>query len=451
MPEERISSLLERERALETLEAALTQVKTGRGCVALVYGESGIGKTAIAGSFAARHAPHMRVFAAGCEALQTPRPFGPLIDVADRLPARVARAMHAQEPYNRLFPDLLAWAREAPTLLVLEDLHWADWSTLDLVRYISRRIDDVPLLLVLTYRDDEVSLAHPLLQVLGGLPREVTRRIALAPLSEQAVSQLASHAGRSGAGVHRITGGNPFFVTELLACENSAVPASVRDAVLARVGALSSAAQAVARWVSVVPQEIERALLEELARPESGAIDECQSRGILLGGAQALRFRHELARSCVEQSVPAERREQMHAAVFNALSRGADADLLLARRVHHAQQAGLADAVADLAPRAARAAAASSAHRDAAAMYAVALRHADRLALPALLEVLEAQAIECTLIQALDAATAARERALTLHRQTGDLRAQGWNLTRLAARGPRRSTTRPKRLRCWNK
>jgi len=434
MAEERISSLLERERALEILEAALTQVKAGRGCVALVYGEAGIGKTAIAGSFAARHAPQMRVLATGCEPLQTPSPFGPLIDVADRLPARVARAMHAREPYNRLFPDLLAWAREAPTLLVLEDLHWADWSTLDLVRYISRRIDDVPLLLVLTYRDDEVSLDHPLLQVLGGLPREVTRRIALAPLSEQAVVRLAGHAGRSGAGMHRITGGNPFFVTELLACDDSdAVPVSVRDAVLARVGALSPAAQAVALWASVVPQEIERALLEELARPQSGAIDECQSRRILLGSAQALRFRHELARSCVEQSVPAEQRGPMHAAVFRALSRRADADLLLARRVHHAQQAGLADAVVDLAPRAARAAAASSAHRDAAAMYAVALRHADRLALPALLEVLEAQAIECALIQALDAATEARERALALHRQTGNLRAQGWNLTRLAA------------------
>jgi DNA-binding CsgD family transcriptional regulator len=432
MAEERISSLLERERALESLEAALTQVRAGRGSVALVLGEAGIGKTAIAGLFAGRHAAQMRVLAADCEALQTPRPFGPLIDIADRLPARVARAMHAGEPYNGLFPDLLAWAREAPTLLVLEDLHWADWATLDLVRYVARRIDDVPLLLLLTYRDDEVSLDHPLLQVLGGLPRDVTRRIALAPLSAQAVARMAGNAGRSDTGVHRITGGNPFFVTELLACDDGAVPASVRDAVLARVGALSPAARAVASWVSVAPQEIERVLLQELAAPESGAIDECQSRGILLGGANALRFRHELARTCVEQSLPAERRTQMHAAVFAALSRRADADLLLARRVHHAQQAGLADAVADLAPRAARAAAAASAHRDAAAMYAVALRHADRLAPPALLEVLEAQATECTLIQAVDAAAAARQRALALHRQSGDLRAQGWNLTRLA-------------------
>ena len=432
MPIEQISLLLERADAFATFAGALEQAKRGRGCVVLVAGEAGIGKTALVGRFVELCGSQVRVLTAGCQALQTPRPFGPLVDVADRLPARIARAMHAGEPYSGLFPDFLAWARAAPTVIVLEDLHWADAATLDLVRYVSRRMESAPVLLMLTYRDDELALEHQLRHVLAGLPRDVTRRMALAPLSEDAVMQLARSAGRSGQGVHRVSGGNPFFVTELLACDEGAVPASVRDAVLARVGALEPAARAVAQWVSVAPLEMEPALLEELAAPQAGAIDQCEARGVLLDVAGALRFRHELARNCVERSLPADQRSRMHAAMFAALGRRADADRLLARRVHHAQQAGLVDAVVELAPRAARAAAAASAHRDATALYALALRHADRFARPALLEVLEAQAGECGLVQALEEAAAVREQALALHRESGDLRAQGWNLTRLA-------------------
>jgi DNA-binding CsgD family transcriptional regulator len=429
---ERDSSLLERADALAALTGALRTAQSGHGTVVVVAGEAGIGKTALVSHFAAQSAAKMRQLIAGCEALQTPRPFGPIVDVAERLPGRIARAMHAGEPYSGLFPDFLAWAREAPTLLVLEDLHWADGATLDLVRYVSRRIESAPVLLVVTYRYDEIALEHPLRQVLSGLPRESTRRIALAPLSEGAVTQLAHNAGRTNDDLHRITGGNPFFVTELLACDTGVVPASVRDAVLARVGALPPAAREVALWASVVPQEIERSLLHELAQPDPLAVEQCEERGVLIDAAGALRFRHELARACVEQWLPRERHARMHAAVFDALGRRPDADRLLARRVHHAQQAGLADAVVALAPLAARAAAAASAHRDAAALYALALRYADRFERAALLEVLEARASECTLIQAVDDAVAARDQALVLHRESGDLRAQGWNLTRLA-------------------
>jgi DNA-binding CsgD family transcriptional regulator len=425
--------LLERESAFAALDAALGDATRGNGAVVLVSGEAGIGKTAVVGRLAERCAAAARVLMAGCEALNAPRPFGPLVDLAHLLPARVARALHAGEPYSGLFPDLLAWLRDKPTLLVLEDLHWADAATLDLVRYVGRRLDSARVLLVVTYRDDEVTLEHPLLQVLGSLPRDRTRRIALAPLSEGAVRQLALAAGRSAADLHRVTGGNPFFVTEVLAGDHGSVPPSVRDAVLARLGKLSPTAREIALWVSLVPQEIERELLAQLVALDAAAIDETQTRGVLIGTAQALRFRHELARTCVEQWLPSERRAQMHAAVFAALSRRPDAETMLVRRVHHAQQAGLEDAVVELAPRAARAAAKASAHRDAASLYGLVLRQSTRLPHATLVEILEARANECTWIQALDEAAAAREQAIELHRASGDRRACGWNLSRLAA------------------
>lgn len=435
MPLSRDPLLLERESALATLAAALADAAQARGTCVLVGGEAGIGKSVLVNGFARAAGLPARTLFARCEAMFTPRPLGPLVDLASQLPASLGEALHAGQLYNGLFPAFLQWLRHAPTLLVFEDLHWADAATLDLVRYIGRRLDGVATLLVLTYRDDELALAHPLRQVLGSLPPASVRRITLLPLSEGAVTALARQAGRSPADLHRITAGNPFFVTEVLAAEGGGVPLSVRDAVLARLGGLSPAARAVAQSLSVVPLPIARAELADLLGADAShgaALDECLEHGVLVSDLQSLRFRHELARVCIEQSLPPERRRALHAQVFAALSRSATAMALLARRVFHAEQAGLAQDVIELAPEAARAAAAGSAHRDAAALYGLALKHAARIPPAALAAILEGRAVECTLIQAHDDAAAAREQALALHRAAGDRRAQGWNLTRLA-------------------
>jgi predicted ATPase len=122
-----------------------------------------------------------------------------------------------------------------PALLVIEDAHWADEATLDFLRFIGRRIVRLPALLVITFRDDETGPTHPLRRVTGELPSGVTRRVRLRPLSPVAVKTLAREAGRAESELHAITGGNPFFVTELLAAgdEEGEVPVTVRDAVLA--------------------------------------------------------------------------------------------------------------------------------------------------------------------------------------------------------------------------
>jgi DNA-binding CsgD family transcriptional regulator len=427
--------LLERDQALAGLNAALASAERGKGGSVLVSGEAGIGKSALVERFAHEQASRIRTLFGRCESMLMPRPLGPLVDLAARLPPSVGQALHAGQLYSSLFPAFLDWLRQAPTLLVFEDLHWADAATLDLVRYVGRRLGDVATLLVLTYRDDELALAHPLRQVLGSLPATSVRRITPAPLSEAAVKSLAEDSGWAPSDLHRVTGGNPFFVTEVLAARGSGVPISVRDAVLARLGQLTPAARELAQRLSVVPQPVGRNELAELLAaetPDDDALDECLQRGMLVGDLDALRFRHDLARVCIEHSLPPMRRRALHAQVFAALSRRSDAARVLARRVFHAEQAGLAEQVVELAPQAARVASAASAHRDAAALYGLALSHAAIIGPAALIELLEGRAVACTLIQAHDDAAAAREQALALHRASGDRRGQGWNLARLA-------------------
>ena len=279
--------LLEREDALATLNAAIADAGQGHGGCVLVAGEAGIGKSAVVGRIARQHDARIRTLVARCDAMFTPRPLGPLVDLADRLPPSLGQALHAGQTYNGLFPAFLDWLRQTTTLLVFEDLHWADAATLDLVRYVGRRLDGVGAALVLTYRDDELALAHPLRQVLGSLPGASTHRIMLAPLSEDAVTQMAGHAGPSLHDLYRVTGGNPFFVTEVLAGDGSGVPLSVRDAVLARLGGLTPAARALAQQASVVPHQ-DRA---RLARGTSRAGRDCDRRqsGRLSGAWRAHR------------------------------------------------------------------------------------------------------------------------------------------------------------------
>src|SRR5215213_641283 len=182
-------SLLERERPMAEILSAVERMAVDGGRVVALVGEAGIGKTSLLDSVARQVCDRVRVLWAGCEALFTPRPLGPLHDIAAELD------VDPDAPRDRLFPAVLAAARRVPTLLIVEDVHWADHATLDLLKYLSRRIARAPLLLALSYRDDEMGPGHPLIMLLGEAGSTL-RRIALQPLSLKAVERLAS--GRSG-------------------------------------------------------------------------------------------------------------------------------------------------------------------------------------------------------------------------------------------------------------
>jgi DNA-binding winged helix-turn-helix (wHTH) protein/tetratricopeptide (TPR) repeat protein len=407
--------LIERDAELETLAALLAEAG-GEGRLALVMGEAGIGKTTLLEAFVRTSAAH--ACWGSSDALFTPRPLGAVQDLATGLGGELPGLIADAAPREAIFGATLAALEAAtkPCVLVLEDLHWADEATLDWLKFVARRLPRLPgILLLASYRDDEVVGGHPLRTVLGELPSKVTRRLALDPLSPHAVERLASTAGRSGSELWEVTGGNPFFVTEALSTGAGSVPATVRDAVVARASRLSAAARAVLDAASVIPNRVDRSLLAALADPPSVAVTECLDCGMLRIAVDDLSFRHELARLALQEELPPDRRRELHRLAFRALvtrSDGSDP----ARLVHHAAEAGERTEVLRLAPLAAEQAAALGAHREAAAHCRTALAHAEDSAPEERADLLERLSYECYLTDQLDEALETRQHAVEIWR-----------------------------------
>ncbi len=311
----RSDELLDRAGQLAVLEEALTSVGSdGTGTVVVACGEAGVGKTALLRSFCNAVGRRRRVLWGTCDPLFTPRPFGPLFAIAEANGAVLGPALAQGASPQQV---ALALARELrsslPALLVLEDLHWADEATLDVFTLLVRRAETVPALVVGTYRDDALEKAHPLRRVLGELATTTAvRRLRLAPLSPEAVGQLAAPHGVDGRELYDKTGGNPFFVVEVLAGGSEDIPATVNDAVLARAMRLSPSARELLEAAAVVPQRAELWLLEALAGGAVGAVDECVAAGMLVAQGDGVVFRHELARLSLESSVGPASKARLH-------------------------------------------------------------------------------------------------------------------------------------------
>lgn len=402
-----LPNLVERDDALARLRLAL-EGAAQVGQIALVAGEAGIGKTSVLRALAAHHATAGgRLWWGGCDALDTPQPLAPLLDIARE--ARPAWAARVAGPRPALFEAVLAALQPpaVPTLIVVEDVHWADDATLDLLKFLGRRMAACRALLVLSYRDDEVNPRHPLRRVLGELPPASVTRVALRRLSDAGVQTLARQAGRPAEGLHRISGGNPFFVTELLRADaERPVPASVQDLVLSRFARLPAPAQALLRLVALVPGSTERWLVEALLAPSVAVLDVTLASGLVVADGDTLAYRHELGRVAVEQALPAPVAAALHAQLLAALA--ARPDAAPARLVHHALGAGDTVALSRLAPKAAREARQRGAHREAAAHWRTSLRYGRPADAAEHLAWLEAHATECQLTDQLDEATATR-------------------------------------------
>jgi DNA-binding SARP family transcriptional activator/tetratricopeptide (TPR) repeat protein len=355
-------TLIERSEAGHQLDAAFTEAQRGLGAVILVSGEAGIGKTALVRSFTTGFGTDVTVLAGGCEDLLTPSTFGPLSDVARGVPA--LRAALDDAVPGRVHEVLLELLGARPTVLVLEDVHWADDATLDTIRYLAPRVAGVPSLLLLTYRDEEVPPGHPLRQLLGALVQRGARRIQLTPLTAAGVETLAERVGVRAPELHRITRGNPFFVTEALASRSDEVPASVRDVVLARVDRLPDESRTLLARLSVVPSGVERSLADALCEGDATeALREPERAGVLVGDATTVSFRHEIARRALADSLTPAERTAHHARLAEILdARGSDP----ARVVHHAVQAHRDDLVVKAGIPAANQAARVGAHRQVA-------------------------------------------------------------------------------------
>jgi DNA-binding CsgD family transcriptional regulator/tetratricopeptide (TPR) repeat protein len=324
-------------------------------------------------------------------------------------------------------------AARAPAVLVFEDVHWADEATLDVLRVLIRKIENVGALVVLAFRDDELDWSHPLRRTLGELAgQRSVKRIRLTPLSPEAVSELALPHGADADELYRTTGGNPFFVVEVLASGGDRIPATVREAVLARGARLSPAARSLLEVVALVPPRAELWLLEALLDGPPDQLEECLASGMLRSEPGGIVFRHELARLAVQESVAPDRALTIDRRALVALADPPEGEPDLARLAQHAEAARDSEAVLAYAPAAAERAQAVGAHREAAAQYARALRFADGLPPRERADLLERQATACYVTDQYDEGIAALERALEIHRAEGDPLREGDVLGRLS-------------------
>ena len=428
-----VMELLEREGCLRDLRVALQDAGGGAGRVALVSGEAGIGKTTLVEQFVRQHASGMHVLWGACDALFTPRPLGPLHDMAPQAHGDWEVLLTPDPDRGTILSAVLAELQQRPTIAVFEDVHWADEATLDLLRFVGRRIMSTSALLIVTYRDEELGPHHPLRMVLGDMASSpAVRRIPLPLLSEQAVRVLVGERAIDAVTLHHKTGGNPFFVTEVLSNAGAGLPPTVRDAVHARAARLSPSALTVLHAGAVIGPRIEAWLLAEVAGADAQAADECLAVGMLVEQGECLAFRHELARQTILESISPTGRIALHRMTLDALRAHPATRGDPVRLAHHAEGAGDHEAVLAHAPAAARQAAAASAHRSAAALYALALRHAgDYLPPDSHAGLLEAYAEQCDYVGRQTEGITARWEAVDIWRKLGNSLKQGENLASL--------------------
>lgn len=423
--------LLEREAQLADMCALLDEATAGRGQLLLVGGEAGIGKSALIHRFCDLSGKCVRVLAGACDALSTPRPHGPLLDIAGSLPPNVQRLLEAEGSRHQLFGAVLDALAADPrgTLFVVEDAHWADEGTLDLIRYLSRRIKRYPVLLVVTYRDDETGPRHPLRVVIGDVASTGDiRRIVVPALSEQAVESLSAGSRVHASALYRQTGGNPFYVTEALAAREPGVPTSVRDAVLARASRLSVHAREILDAAAIIGGVVDPDLLEKVTGACHQYIAECVDAGMLVGHRDGVAFRHELAREAVVDALLPSIRATWHRRLLAAFRDSAGEAPDVAILAHHAEGAGDRDAIVQYAIAAAREASLRGTHRQAAAQYERAIRFADCLPAECRAALLDAYAYECYVTDRFDDGIDALLQAVELWHGEGNTIREGSSL-----------------------
>jgi DNA-binding CsgD family transcriptional regulator/tetratricopeptide (TPR) repeat protein len=415
--------LLERQPHIAELTRLLREAGSGAGKTALISGEAGAGKSALVEEFARQVAKTTRVLWGHSDALQTSRVLGPVNELAVGLALRPAGSSGVDLSREQLFSRLLE--RLSPpnplSLVILEDLHWADEATLDFVRFLGRRIQRTRCLLITTYRDDEQSSPHLLRGVIGELTGQHATRLPLAPLSLSAIQELVRDSPRSADQVYQVTGGNPFFVRELIAVSSGEVPETVRDAVLSRLMNCSSAAREVAELVSLLPGRTESWVTQAVLGATGEAADEAVSRGLLKYQEQALAYRHELGRLAVESTIPRARAQALHERILQTLAdNGAD----LSQLVHHAWHAQNVRALIEYAPQAANQASLAGAHREAVAHLETAIRRAGSIGVPERARLYELHAVECNITNQVLASVESATQALGLWRDLGDVAAE---------------------------
>jgi DNA-binding CsgD family transcriptional regulator/tetratricopeptide (TPR) repeat protein len=332
-----------RARELGELERVLAGAQTGTGATVLVAGEAGIGKTRLASELAssAREAGFEVLLGHAIDLVGTELPYQPIVEALRPLgnPSHV----DGQTPGSqlRVFEEALTLltdrALEVPVLLVLEDLHWADTSTLDLVVFLAHNLEDRPVLLLATYRADDPTSTGRMRQLADSVRRSASALLLeLGPLEREDLAELlAAHADHPlpaalTTAIAARSEGNPFFAEELLAAaseESVELPPGLRDALLQRVARLDDPTQSLLRLASAAGREVGYPLLHGLtALPEPElreSLRRAVEHGVLVAEPEtsSFRFRHALLAEAIYGTILPGEREELHARLAEELAR----------------------------------------------------------------------------------------------------------------------------------
>lgn len=425
-----VDDLLERQAALAELNRCRRAAGRRSGRMVLLRGEAGVGKTALLAQFVAGLGQKARVMRGWCDPLAAPRPLGPLIDMLADLSGQHAARLRASidaGDTEAIYAGLVGLFGDAgPWFCVIEDVHWADGATLDLLRYLARRIDALPLLLLVSYRDDELGDQHPLVVLLGDVATfPAVTRVGLDPLSEAAVGMLAAGSGINAERLHELTGGNPFYITEILAAgpdqlDHDVWPRSVSAAVWGRLARLSAPGRDTAYATAVCGPRADLALVQSVCPSAGAGLAECLHAGVLVADGDVIGFRHELARRATMEQITHNQRRILHKQALTALAEPPIDPDTLAALAFHADHANDPDEAVRYGIAAAGHAAALGAHRQAAELYALALLHAHGIPAEQQVIWLEQHALTSGLCGLGDPAVSSLRKAVELRHQLGD-------------------------------
>ena len=431
--------LIERAGPLSLLQSKFDGIADGEGHCVLVSGEAGIGKTALIRAFCQGQKASASIYLGTCDALFTPRPLAPLYDIIWQIWGDEWKKEAGGEDRVTLFTQFfhrLGSRRESreTTILVFEDIHWADEATLDFIKFLARRITRIHCLFILTYRDDEVHALHPLRDLLGQLPPHSFTRLRPTPLSKEAVGRLAAEKGYNGEDVYSISGGNPFYVNEILASYSPGIPENIKDAILSVYHRLDEKTKRLWEILSVQPTGFELELLGQLEPQYDASLAPCLEAKILLLKENKLFFKHELYRRTIETALSPFLRIELHKMILRRFIPQFEREGAIYRIIHHAKNANEHEMVVRFAPVAARQAAALGAHIEASRLYFSAIEYYQEDNKDGLAGFYESYAYECYLTNRIKEAIVYLTRASQIWKEKGDIEKRGhtlWFLSRL--------------------
>lgn len=414
--------LIERAGFLTILQSKFKNIAEGEGHCVFVTGEAGIGKTSLVKTFGRELKTKCKVYQGTCDALFTPRPLAPLYDIllqmGHDLPESGSDITDRTAFFTRFFHELIN--QKDISLIVFEDIHWADEATLDFIKFLARRITQLSCLFILTYRDNEIHSHHPLRNVLGQLSPGSFTRIQLLPLSKQAVEKMAEEKGYNGENVYSISGGNPFYVTEILASYSPGVPDNIKDSILSVYNRLDEMTKHVWEILSVLPTGVRINYLEKIEPLSAAAIQQCLDSRILILNEGIVSFKHELYRRTIEESLSPFVRVALNKKILTLFRESFEQNHQIEQIIHHAKNANEYEDVVHYTPLAAEQAVCVGAHIEAARLYLTAIEYYQGDDTNTLIRFYEAYAYECYLTNQLKEAIIYTGKSLHLWKRKND-------------------------------